>query len=90
MGINALLARVFFDVLRNPTAKALMQARFQRKLSLMKIPDYMTSIRVVDVCMGTKPPAVYNCRAVPSPSDVLWPQGFFDFVYNGVLGLVWV
>jgi hypothetical protein len=83
VGINALLARAFFDVLRNPAAKALMQARCQRKLSLMKVPDYITSIRVVDVCMGTKPPTVFNCRAAPSPTDVVWPQGFFDFAYTG-------
>lgn len=85
VGINALLARAFFDVLRNPAAKALMQARCQRKLSLMKVPDYITSIRVVDVCMGTKPPTVFNCRAAPSPTDIVWPQGFFDFAYTGTV-----
>lgn len=56
-GVNMMLARVFFDVLRNPAAKQLMHSRFQRKLDLMKVPDYISQLQV---CYHTSYTAPWN------------------------------
>ena len=44
--INALLARVGFDLLRNPVIKQKIQEKIQGKMNLLRIPDYIQSLTV--------------------------------------------
>ncbi len=39
--------------------------------------------QVVDVDMGSSVPTITNLRALPCPTDALWPQVVFDLDYPG-------
>ena len=44
--VNALLARVGFDLLRNPVIKQKIQEKIQAKVNNQRVPDYIQSIKV--------------------------------------------
>jgi hypothetical protein len=39
--------------------------------------------QVVDVDLGSSVPTIANLRALPCPTDALWPQVVFDLDYPG-------
>ena len=44
--INALLARVGFDLLRNPVIKQKIQEKIQAKVNNQRVPEYIQSLKV--------------------------------------------
>ncbi|BDA46238.1 probable testis-expressed protein 2 [Coccomyxa sp. Obi] len=87
-GLNLFMARIGFDLLRSAVVKEHLQAHIQRKLNVLRIPEYISSLEVVDVDMGCTVPGISNLRALPSPSSNLWPQFLFDIDYNGGLVVI--
>ncbi|CAL8462381.1 g1914 [Coccomyxa elongata] len=87
-GLNLFMARIGFDLLRSAVVKDHLQAHIQRKLNVLRIPEYISSLEVVDVDMGCTVPGISNLRALPSPSSNLWPQFLFDIDYNGGLVVI--
>jgi hypothetical protein len=45
-GVNLLLARVAFDLLRSAAVKEQVHAHIQRKLNLLRVPEYISSLEV--------------------------------------------
>eukprot|EP00803_Ostreobium_quekettii_P007298 evm.model.scf_3755.1 EVM.evm.TU.scf_3755.1 scf_3755:1221-5578(+) len=86
-GINMFLARWAFDLARSSTFKSVVMARIQKKLSELRRPNYVNSLSLVDLELGTNFPVFRNVRALPSPSSVIWPQLLVDVYYEGGLEL---
>lgn len=45
-GVNLLLARVGFDLLRSAAVKQHLQAHIQKKLNVLRVPEYISSLEV--------------------------------------------
>ena len=41
--------------------------------------------QVIDVELGSMVPGISNLRALPCPTEALWPQTVFDLDYGGAL-----
>lgn len=61
--------------------------RIQKKLSELRRPNYVNSLSLVDLELGTNFPVFRNVRALPCPSSVIWPQLLVDVYYEGGLEL---
>ncbi len=51
-GVNLLLARIGFDLLRSSSVKGHLQAHIQRKLNLLRVPEYISSLEVPPLHAG--------------------------------------
>lgn len=45
-GVNMLLARLSFDILRSPAVKVLLKSRIHRKLNELRVPGYIHGFEV--------------------------------------------
>ena len=45
-GLNLFMARIGFDLLRSAAVKEHLQAHIQRKLNVLRIPEYISSLEV--------------------------------------------
>lgn len=86
--LNAAIARVCFDLLRNPAFAEFVRSRVQRQLGRMPTPSWVTSLEVIAVEPGATPPSIARIRSLPSPSDPVYPQVVFDFRYQGSFTVV--
>ncbi|KAK9843022.1 hypothetical protein WJX74_005735 [Apatococcus lobatus] len=86
--INALLARVGFDLLRNPVIKQKIQEKIQAKVNNQRVPEYIQSLQILDLHLGNNVPTISNLRAMPSPSTTIWPQALFHFDWQGEIEVV--
>ena len=66
--VNMCLARVAFDLLRSAAFKQRMHAHIQRKLDVLRIPEYIQSIEVanfLDASVSAPPVQCRRCLAFP-------------------------
>jgi hypothetical protein len=82
--VNDLLLRSCFDFVRNPDFADAIRSRVQLQLDRMHTPDYVQSLTVLDVDVGSSAPSVSNFSSLPSPeSNAHMPQIIFDMKYEG-------
>ncbi|CAH2037700.1 unnamed protein product, partial [Iphiclides podalirius] len=63
--VNTVLARLMFDVMRDPATIARLQNRIQRKLNTLKLPSFMSPLLVTELSLTGACPLV---RGVSQPS----------------------
>ncbi|CAG9584467.1 unnamed protein product [Danaus chrysippus] len=70
--VNTVLARLMYDVMRDPAMVARVQNRIQRKLNTLKLPSFMSPLLVTELVLAGSCPAV--CGVGPPSLDArgLW------------------
>ena len=82
--VNDLLLRSCFDFVRNPDFADAVRSRVQLQLDRMHTPEYVQSLTVLDVDLGSSAPSVSNFSSLPSPEpNAHMPQIIFDMKYEG-------
>ncbi|GBF96731.1 hypothetical protein Rsub_09473 [Raphidocelis subcapitata] len=66
-GANALLCRVAFELLRSPEFEALAGSALQACLSKFRRPDYLHSLKLTSLDLGSAPPVITGLRAAACP-----------------------
>ena len=69
--VNMCLARVAFDLLRSAAFKQRMHAHIQRKLDVLRIPEYIQSIEVATLLVASAPAPPAHCSRCLSSVDLL-------------------
>ena len=49
------------------------------------LKEWLCECQVIDVELGSMVPGISNLRALPCPTEALWPQTVFDLDYGGAL-----
>ncbi|XP_041977923.1 testis-expressed protein 2 [Aricia agestis] len=78
--LNTLVARVMFDVSRDPYTVARLQAKIQRKLHTLKLPSFMSPLAVTKLTLAGCP-IVRRVRAAAADERGLWLHA--DVSYAG-------
>ncbi|XP_011496764.1 PREDICTED: testis-expressed sequence 2 protein [Ceratosolen solmsi marchali] len=81
--INALLARILFDMHKSSDTINVIQDKIQRKLSNIKLPYFMESLLVSELVIGQGAPIINNTTKPFVDERGLWFD--LDIVYEGSL-----
>ncbi|CAG9786259.1 unnamed protein product [Diatraea saccharalis] len=63
--VNTLVARIIYDVMRDPVIIARLQNRIQRKLNTLKLPPFMSPLAVTELSLNGACPLV-GCVSAPT------------------------
>lgn len=87
--LNDLLLRFCFDFVRNSSFSDPIASRIQTQLDRIHTPEYVRSLKVIQVDAGNTCPSISNLTSLPSPvSDYQMPQIAFDMKYEGTFSIV--
>ncbi|XP_012271878.1 testis-expressed protein 2 [Orussus abietinus] len=81
--MNALLARVLFDMHKCPDTTSPIQDKIQRKLSNIKLPYFMESLHVSELKIGQGAPVIHKASKPVLDERGLWLD--LDIAYDGYL-----
>ncbi|XP_025909687.1 testis-expressed protein 2-like [Nothoprocta perdicaria] len=81
--VNALLGRVFWDVLREPYWARQVSSKIQKKLSKIKLPYFMNELTLTELDMGTSIPSVLSASSPTVDDRGLWVD--VEVTYSGAL-----
>ncbi|KAG6445868.1 hypothetical protein O3G_MSEX004134 [Manduca sexta] len=70
--VNTMLARVVYDVMRDPVMIARVQNRIQRKLNTLKLPSFMSPLTVTSLSLRGACPLVQCVRAPALDARGVW------------------
>ncbi|CAK1595981.1 unnamed protein product [Parnassius mnemosyne] len=79
--VNTVLARLMFDVMRDPAIIARLQARIQRKLNTLKLPSFMSPLVVTELSLAGACPLVRRVAAPACDERGVWLDA--DLRYDG-------
>ncbi|XP_063824841.1 testis-expressed protein 2 isoform X2 [Ostrinia nubilalis] len=79
--VNTLLARLMYDVMRDPLIIARLQNRIQRKLNTLKLPSFMSPLVVTELSLSGACPLVERVAAPAWDERGVWLDA--DLRYDG-------
>ncbi|XP_013143594.1 PREDICTED: uncharacterized protein LOC106107325 isoform X3 [Papilio polytes] len=79
--VNTVLARLMFDVMRDPATIARLQNRIQRKLNTLKLPSFMSPLVVTQLSLAGACPLVRGVSAPAWDERGVWLDA--DVRYDG-------
>ncbi|XP_059045363.1 testis-expressed protein 2 isoform X2 [Achroia grisella] len=79
--VNTLLARLVFDVMRDPIMITKLQSRIQRKLNTLKLPAFMSPLVVTELSLRGACPLVQGVAAPRCDDRGVWLDA--DLRYDG-------
>ncbi|XP_045535511.1 testis-expressed protein 2 [Papilio machaon] len=79
--VNTVLARLMFDVMRDPVTIARLQNRIQRKLNTLKLPSFMSPLVVTELSLSGACPLVRGVSAPAWDERGVWLDA--DVRYDG-------
>lgn len=79
--INTMLARVVFDVMRDPIITHRLQDKIQRKLATLKLPAFMSPLLVTELKLGSACPIVEHIWGPAWDERGIWLDA--DLRYEG-------
>ncbi|KAF5288346.1 hypothetical protein FQR65_LT12081 [Abscondita terminalis] len=83
--VNSILGRILFDFTHNDTFTEKVQERVQRKLSSIKLPQFVEQLSVSELCLGNSPPLIQAVRDPKVDHRGLWVD--IDLHYEGNVSL---
>jgi hypothetical protein len=86
--LNALLARLAFDLLRSPGFRAALENKIATKISEVAVPDFMHGLTLISFDPGVGVPSLRRARTLAPPPGELWPQALVEVDYPGGATLV--
>lgn len=79
--VNTILARLLYDVMRDPVMNSRVQARIQRKLHTLKLPSFMSPLVVTELSLAGACPLVERVAAPAWDERGVWLDA--DVRYDG-------
>ncbi|CAH0579106.1 unnamed protein product [Chrysodeixis includens] len=79
--VNTMLARLMYDVMRDPVTIARLQNRIQRKLNTLKLPSFMSPLVVTELSLAGACPLVERVQAPAWDARGVWLDA--DLRYDG-------
>ncbi|XP_018562200.1 testis-expressed protein 2-like isoform X2 [Anoplophora glabripennis] len=83
--VNALIGRVLFDCMRNPSFTMKVRERIQRKLCTIKLPYFIEEILIPELSLGKTPPFIHKANKPVLDGRGLWID--LDVTYEGAIVL---
>ncbi|XP_021935700.1 testis-expressed protein 2 isoform X4 [Zootermopsis nevadensis] len=83
MWINAMVGRVLFDILKNPSWVEKLQERLQRKLSTIKLPYFIEDLLITELDLGHNVPLAHHASRPRLDERGLWVD--LDVTYEGTI-----
>lgn len=80
--LNSFLSRSFWDFLEEPYWTMLVKNKIQKKLSKIRLPQFIDELRITDLDFGNQLPVVKNISPPAMDEQGLWI--FFDISYDGI------
>ncbi|CAH0397973.1 unnamed protein product [Chilo suppressalis] len=79
--VNTLVARIIYDVMRDPATIARLQDKIQRKLNTLKLPSFMSPLVVTELSLSGACPLVGSVAAPAWDERGVWLDA--DLRYDG-------
>ncbi|XP_038212158.1 testis-expressed protein 2 isoform X2 [Zerene cesonia] len=70
--VNIMLARIMYDMMRDPVLIARLQNKIQRKLNTLKLPSFMSPLVVTELSLAGECPLVCGVAAPAADARGLW------------------
>ncbi|KAJ8915161.1 hypothetical protein NQ315_000413 [Exocentrus adspersus] len=83
--LNALIGRVLFDCVRDPSFTLKVRERIQRKLCTIKLPYFIEELLIPELSLGKTPPFIHKTGKPVLDERGLWID--LDITYEGMIVL---
>ena len=85
--VNMFITRIAFDLLRSSRFHASVRDRLMTRLANIRVPNYVTPLRLVGLDLGSTPPFIRTAHSLPSPGKTIWPRLVAHVAYHGKVTL---
>lgn len=84
--VNAIMARIIFDCVRNDVFTARIKERIQRKLSSIKLPYFIEALNLTELSLGRTAPFLHRATTPVLDDRGMWID--VDMTYEGLVVLI--